>query len=172
MEQLFSGLLLIMFDLTFTLGGLKIDIFPDFIGYILIYRGLKRLMEQSEFFEKAKTPCAVMIWVSFLSFFLVTTSILKDNLFSIAFSVVSTLLYLRITINIVCAVMDVEERTGHDLKAKRLHEQWKFMACSQIAAFLSFIIPVVNLITIIIASIFNLIFLVAFSRSNEAYKKL
>ncbi len=64
--RIFWGLLFVLFDITINSVDL---ILPDFIGYILIVRGLSLLTPEYRSFRKAKVFGIIMIFVSIPSFF-------------------------------------------------------------------------------------------------------
>ena len=64
--KIFWGLLFVLFDITINSVDL---ILPDFIGYILIVRGLSLLTPEYRSFRKAKVFGIIMIFVSIPSFF-------------------------------------------------------------------------------------------------------
>ncbi|MDI6880479.1 MAG: hypothetical protein QMC95_16735 [Desulfitobacteriaceae bacterium] len=47
----------------------QFDMLPDFIGYGMIFYGLQQLAEQDDFFNKAKTPAGLLIFLSLPDFY-------------------------------------------------------------------------------------------------------
>ena len=54
MRNIFVGLLFIFLDFNLDFGTTRVGLIPDFIGYIMVFQGLKELIFLSEHFAKAK----------------------------------------------------------------------------------------------------------------------
>ena len=62
-RRIFQGLLLVLLDFRIA----SIDILPDFVGYILVFRALGTLATQHPYFSKAKPFALVLIFVSLVT---------------------------------------------------------------------------------------------------------
>lgn len=54
MKRIFIGLVFILLNLNIDIGSVRIGFIPDFLGYIMIYKGLGELRDKSEDFNNAK----------------------------------------------------------------------------------------------------------------------
>ncbi len=52
MRKIFAGLVFVLLDFHIGIGRVRIGLLPAFVGYILVYRGLKELCFESDFFRK------------------------------------------------------------------------------------------------------------------------
>lgn len=69
-QRIFLG---VLFFFDFRINGF--DIIPDFIGYILIYSGLKVILEMNGNFESASKLALPLIFLSFGDLFQINTSV-------------------------------------------------------------------------------------------------
>ena len=54
MSNIFIGALFVFLNFTININGIKIGLIPDFIGYIIMVKGLAELENESPYFLKAK----------------------------------------------------------------------------------------------------------------------
>lgn len=166
MNKIFIGLLFIFFDFNFEFGASVIDIIPDFIGYIIIYMGVKELADESQIFKRAQTVAFIMciysiaeVWCNLLGFrsvFYFTTIIGMAG-------------YLYLTYLIADGVMNLEGIYGTDLSGTRLKQAWKYLALFSVLTYLTFISPVLATIFLVISFIVAIVYLVRFNDSKNRY---
>lgn len=77
MLQIFWGSIFLLFDIGINISEHSIDILPDFIGWILVVVGLKKLSQHSRLFKGVKVAGILMILIS--AFNAVITFIGSDN---------------------------------------------------------------------------------------------
>lgn len=76
-RRIFQGLLLVLLDFRIQF----IDILPDFLGYILIFRALGTLASQHPYFSKGRPFALVLIFLSLVTIIkLPNANILEDSL--------------------------------------------------------------------------------------------
>ena len=90
-KNLFWGFIF-LFDLR--IGGF--DILPDFIAYILFYRGMNMLSDRNENFDKGKVFAIPLIFLSIFDIFQVSTPITEIR--NISFGGVGVLIGIGVTI--------------------------------------------------------------------------
>ena len=54
MNQIFLGMLFVFLDLTLNINNCTIDFLPDFVGYILMMKGLREMESESACFTKSR----------------------------------------------------------------------------------------------------------------------
>lgn len=64
-NRLFWGIIFVIFN--FNIG--PVNIFPDFIGYIIIFSGLNLISEQNPNYETGKMPACILIFLSLKGLF-------------------------------------------------------------------------------------------------------
>lgn len=70
MKLIFWGLLLDFLDFNLTFNGFSIDILPDFVGWLLVLFGARRMREENERFARMQPAAGVLFAVYLLSFLL------------------------------------------------------------------------------------------------------
>ena len=125
MSYIFFGWLLVF--LNFTINGF--DILPDFIGYLLIFAGVNKLVEKSPYFSEARIFALVMCMVSFSDLLhLETVTIESESLFMLLLmtaSILMTFIPVYLMYLITRGVADLEWETGVCLGADTLMRIWK-----------------------------------------------
>lgn len=171
MKKLMIGLLMVFLDFNLTLNSNVIGLIPDFIGYIIMIKGLEEMAGESPQFSKVKpytVGMAVYAGVLYaLDLFGITVSL---GPFSFLLVVVSVAVSLHISYTIVMGVREMEARYGTDLNGEQLESRWKITAVFTIAGLVSLLIPVLAMIILIIMAVIYVLFLVAFNRSKNLYE--
>lgn len=119
------------------------DILPDFIGYILIFLGLKMLAERNENFNKAKLLALPLIFLSLLDIYQTqdNAQVVSHSFFveiiGIAFMVISLIMVYRICLGI-SEMAGMKSDTELEIKAM---QRWKIYLISEILLLSVIIIP-------------------------------
>lgn len=149
MNKIFWGLLFLMFDIN--IGS--VSIIPDFIGYILIYLGMKE-MGAEQTFSKAKP------WmIASVIFAVVFWFPLWGEGISVLAMLVGTVLHLTVTNYIVLAV---DERANGNVDTAGLHKAWTVMAVCQVLSVLLIWLGWLAVIAAIISFVAAIVFVVSF----------
>jgi len=172
MKLIFIGYILVFFH--FKING--IDLLPDFIGYILIANGLGQLAGESEYFEKAKSWAVVMTIVTVFSaltglFGISSYAIMR--LMNLIFGCMG--LYLMYLIG--HGVRDMEQKKAADFGGTKFLALWKVQAGFTITCYVLTLIPMEILailasITMILALISNIVFLVYLYQTKKLVEQL
>lgn len=173
MRNIFIGFLMVFLDFNLTLNNAQIGLIPDFIGYIVMIKGLAELADESPQFPKVKPYAAGMAVYTGILYFLDLTGV-SASLGALAYllAVASTAVSLFISYHIVIGVNEMEVRYGAFLNGDSLKSTWTVLAVFSIAAFAYLLFPALGVICIIAAAIVAIIFLVAFSKSRTLYDAL
>ena len=70
-KRIFWGYLLVILDINLSINGINIDILPDFIGYIMIGKGLYNLSRIEGIFKKGVNASYILSAVEILKIFVV-----------------------------------------------------------------------------------------------------
>ncbi|OQB23558.1 MAG: hypothetical protein BWY11_01749 [Firmicutes bacterium ADurb.Bin182] len=170
MQKIFIGLLLVFLDFNLDIGASRIGLIPDFIGYIVLMNGLRELIGKSERFIKAR-PFAAGMFVYTLVLYIMDLLGVSNQAQAIGYllGLVSTIISLVVSYNIVMGVNDMEKEYGLRLNADGLFRTWRLLAFFSIAIYLLFLIPVLNIACIIGGFIIGIVFLATFSRTKNLY---
>ena len=169
MKKIFIGLLLIFINFNLTLGAVKIGLFPDFLGYIVMLSGLTEMSGMSELFGKAKPWASGMAVYTGILYGMDLFGITIANLFSIVLGLTSLAISLYISYNIVMGVIEVELNNKVDLNGENLKSAWKAMTLFNVITYFSVFVTALSVILIIGAIIIAIYFLILFNKSKNMY---
>lgn len=173
MRNIFVGLLFVFLDFNLDLGGARVGLIPDFIGYILIYQGLGEISLLSGWFAKARPFALGMI--------IYTAVLYAGDLFGtwgmqqngsplgVILGIISVAVSLYISYCIVMGVKDLEVTQERFLDGERLHSVWKVMAVLSVGIYVLMFVPVLAFLSMIALLVVGIVFLVAFNRSKNLY---
>ncbi|MEA5039309.1 MAG: hypothetical protein VB086_05680 [Clostridiaceae bacterium] len=137
MDSILAGLCFILLDFTLIFPTRTVALIPDFIGYLLLYRGLKELMEKAPALARLhrwSCPLAVGTGTSWLLFIL---GVLPSS--------GTAVLLLRSAAAIAAlwgawqtatGIRQMEESYHIELEAVRLRRAWWWMAGTVVVVFL------------------------------------
>jgi len=117
MGKIFAGLLFVF--LHFKINGF--DLLPDFVGYLLIWRGMKSVPECTSW-QTGWAAAAAVASVAILGVSLV--GIRFPGVLGSGVSLVMIFLQLAMTFDIVRGVEELEQVTDADLRADWLRKSW------------------------------------------------
>lgn len=171
MKNIFIGLLFVFLDFNLNLNTVKIELIPDFVGYIIMAKGLVELFEESDRFIKIKpyvTGMAVYTGIVFFMDLLGITVSLGDFV-GLILGILSTAISLYISYNIVMGIKDMETASGVELNSFSLYKCWRLLAVFTLITYVIFFIPFLAVLSIITALVSAICFLVAFNQSKNLY---
>ena len=170
MGNLFIGFMLIFLDFNLNLGNSTIGLIPDFIGYIVMIKGLEQMDKESAFFMKIKPYVTGMAFYSTFLYLLDLLGVsISLGVLTYVLAIISTVISLYISYNIVMGVIDMEGKYNTYLNGNSLKSTWTLLAVFNILSFVTLMIPLISLISIIGSFIVAIIFLVAFNNSKNLY---
>lgn len=170
MGNLFIGFMLIFLDFNLNLGNSTIGLIPDFIGYIVMIKGLEQMDDESAFFMKIKPYVTGMAFYSTFLYLLDLLGVsISLGVLTYVLAIISTVISLYISYNIVMGVIDMEGKYNTTLNGNSLKSTWTLLAVFNILSFVTLMIPLISLISIIGSFIVAIIFLVAFNNSKNLY---
>jgi hypothetical protein len=171
MGSLFWGLFFILLDFNVTFNTCVLGLLPDFVGFLLILRGLKELQQYSAEFVKIQPVVILMAVSKFITYLLDLTGVTAQNQTVMAVvGLVFLLFYLYIEYEIICGIRDMERVLEMDCNARPLLSLWKVIACFGILANLVYIFaPAVSILFLIVLVIADLVFLYTFYQAKKLY---
>lgn len=116
MTRIFLGLILIFFELHFTINGHKLGLLPDFAGYLLIISGISQMKSENDIFSHAVKPAVFLVFWTGADYLLDLLNLQISERFHIPTVVsmliyaVTTLLFLFITFTIISGLREIELR--------------------------------------------------------------
>ena len=171
MKALFAGMLLVFLDVNIGIDRYILDVLPDFVGYLLMTRGLKALYRQSGSFSKALPLAQGMIVFSGVLYVMDLLAVtIYDRFVSFCLGLAGLVCSLVLSHWIVSGVGDLERNRGWDLEGEKLRSMWLYAAVIQSIAYLCGWIPLVGQIGAVGAVVMHVCFLVAFYRSKDLYE--
>ena len=170
MKNIFVGFILIFLDFSLNLGNSKIGLIPDFVGYIVMIRGLEEMSVESSHFIKVKPYATVMVVYTGVLYLLDLVGFsVSLGVLSYVLGFISTAISLYISYNIVMGVNDLEGKYKASLNGASLKNTWTFLAVLNVSTYILILIPAVGLLCIIASFIVAICFLIAFNNSKNLY---
>ena len=170
MQNIFLGMLFTFLDININLGDATIGLLPDFVGYILMIKGLEEMAPESALFEKARpwaVGMAVYTGVLYAMDFLAMPVQLR--LLNWVMSLAALVASLVISRWILRGILEIEAKRRIQLQAFQLEQLWKPLAIIQlvVAAFGWF--PLIGWICALAAFVMSVCYLVAFHKTKNLY---
>ena len=128
MKRIFIGLVFILLNLNIDIGSIRIGFIPDFLGYIMIYKGLGELEDKSENFNNAKRFCIPLAIYSGIIYVINILGInfaedsFDDNgyIIFIIFELTASIMSLYILYGIIKGINDLEDCYIYNLNYEKL----------------------------------------------------
>ncbi len=171
MKNIFIGFLLIFLDFNLDIGSCRIGLLPDFLGYIILIKGLTEMSEKSAFFEKV-IPWAkgLAIYTGALYLFDLFGMSVNMSLFTTVLGLLGTAASLYVSYHVVLGVKDMEETLNRSLNAANLKTAWTVEAVCSILVYALVWFGALALLCLIIGFIAGICFLAAFYKSKNLYE--
>lgn len=127
-NRLFWGIIF----LTFEINIVYINIFPDFIGYMLIYSGLNILSSQQKLFKRGKIPAAILTILTLKDIWhdpnnnILNGQLYSGGVFSMLLSTAIIIIRLYLIYIICDGIYKLCEERGLDKLKNMTIDPWKF----------------------------------------------
>ena len=167
-------MLLSFLNLTFTVGSMKIGLIPDFLGYILILKGIREISEEGIHFSKAELYIKGMIAYTLCAYITDLLGI-TDQINQVTWIVQGIIfanIALYITYLIIMGIADIESQYKCNLKSETLYLLWKARVVWPVLAYLVVFVPAIALIILVIGFGVNVYFLISFNNSKNLYYEM
>lgn len=172
MNTIFVGMIFTLFNINIKLSGSSIGLLPDFVGYILIIRGLDKLAEQSTQFAKARPWAVGMAVYTGVTYGLALLGIVQSGIVQFILGALAQAAALTLTYWIVAGVREIETARVRDLLGQRLKSLWLYHAVVSGIAYGFGAIPVIGAIAAVAAMITGILFLAAFYQSKKQFEQM
>ena len=135
MKKLFWGVFFIYLHFNLNLNGHRLNLLPDFVGFILLTLGAGEMAEESAAFKRSR-PFAVGLAVyAALSWTAALLSVTAEGRLPVVtelLGLAAMLLTLYVGWLLSRGVLEVETRRETDWGGKTLLSRWKLLACVQV----------------------------------------
>ncbi len=172
MNTIFVGMIFTLFDFNIKLGGSSLGLLPDFVGYILIFRGLDELVEQSAQFAKAKPWALGLAVYTGVMYGAALFGIVQSNVMQFVLGALAHAAALVVTYWIVAGVREIETARVRDLLGQRLKSLWLYHTVVSGIAYVFGAVPVVGTVAAVAAMITGILFLAAFYQSKKQFEQM
>lgn len=170
MRNIFIGLLLVFLDFNLNLGNSTIALLPDFVGYIILSKGLLELEAESERFIKARPYSIGMAVYTGIIFLLDLFGISKlSQYIDFILGIVAMAVLLYISYIIVDGIKEMEVKHNVELNGEKLAYFWKWWALVSVVTFVLLLVPPLALVSVIVSVVVSILFLVAINTSKNLY---
>lgn len=135
MKKFFLGFFFVFLNFNLNLNQHSLNVLPGFVGYILLFQGMRAMEAESHYFKSLR-PFAVgmavytaILWTGDLlgvgssEYQLIITNIL---------ALLSAVTALYISWGLAQGVLETEDRRGADLNGRGIYKMWKVLAVLQI----------------------------------------
>jgi len=157
----------VFFNFSLMVGVWNVGLFPSFVGYFFILKGLTELSGLSlRFYKMTPTVLLVgafsaMMYVMEL-FGAVGTGVLGHIMFLISIN-----LALYVSYGFVMGIQDIEVHKKQDLNLTQLFFAWKVLAVGAFVPFVARLTPTPEILTAVISFAIVIYFLFAFDKSRR-----
>lgn len=180
MKLIFWGLVLSFFNFNLEVGGSIIGLLPDFLGYILIWRGAGQILVQSRWLEKLRGPAVFMAFITGADYLMNLFGIIIVHEIAIIFlliGIIGTVVRVYILYCLTKAVGDIGETLDVYLCADKLHKAWVVIAICQAVDVLCLLMiaaapdlaTIASMMSVIASFVGYLWYLIVFYSSRKFY---
>lgn len=173
MRNIMIGFLLIFLDFNLDLGNASLGLIPDWIGYLVMVKGLMEMSGESPFFGKIR-PFASGMAVYTGILYLMDLFGISASLGALTYllAIASTAVSLYISYCIVLGVKDMEDNYGILFNSDQLMSLWKVLAVINVVIYPMMLFPGLSILGILAGCIVTILFLSAFSKSKNLYEDM
>ena len=173
MDKIFWGFLLLFIDFKLNLGSCTINLLPGWLGYLFLLQGATQMLPESELFEKVRPWCTgMMIYNGALWVMDILGTDIELIWVNVLLMLISVLGQLYVSYLFIRALMNVEQHREADLQCAYLDKVWRVVAGADVLSIVMLIIPVFAIISVLVAFVAGIFFLVAVHRTRKAYREL
>ena len=170
MRKLFWGVLFIYLNFSFNFNQHSLNVLPDFVGYILMIKGLEEMALESVLFEKAR-PWAVgmTVYTAVLYGLDFLAMSVQMRFLGWVMSLAALIASLVISRWILRGILQIEANRRFQLQAAQLEQLWKPLAIVQLVAAAFGWFPLIGGLCALAAFVMGICYLVAFNKTKNLY---
>ena len=173
MKKIFIGLLFIMLALK-----IRIDLLPDFVGYLLIWKGCAEMSADSSKLTSARSLALVMTAVTAVIFVMGLFGLTSGlGLLGTVIELVMVLGSLLMIFMLGQGICQVQEKNGVELNGQAIINSGKLLAVSEIVAYVLLLIggtegvlALVATVLLLASFLFKVVLLISAFMANKMYK--
>ncbi|MCD8118028.1 MAG: hypothetical protein LUE29_00810 [Lachnospiraceae bacterium] len=125
MTMIFAGLILIMLDINVDIYMLRFELLPDFVGFALLFLGMRGLASKSKYFRSALPVDAVLFVGALCEWVFLAIGLVQASSDAVTFfDTVENLCMFYLTFCAVQTLVDLEKESGYHFDAVRLKKVW------------------------------------------------
>lgn len=174
MNKILIGLILACFSFDVNFNQFTIGLIPNFLGYYIVWRGLKEMENQDKWFKKIQPLTLFMIIFSLFKYIANFFNLLNNGtifmFFGLVISLVDCLLNILVLYGVVKGVQGMETTLNKILNSYSLYMAWKVYAFLSPVALILIVIPNISLIAMSCGFISLISFFIFLNNSNTLYK--
>lgn len=164
-SNIFIGMLLVFLNFNINIGASQIGLIPDFVGYIIMRKGLTELFSWSDKFPRVVPYVTGMAVYSGICYALAIFGVS----ISLILGLFSTVVSLYISYSIIMGIKDIELSKAQDLHSERLYSTWKLLALFSLVTYALLFIPGLSIIVMIAAFIIGVYYLIVFNETKNLF---
>lgn len=171
MKKLFIGLILILFDFNINIGHCIIGITPDFVGFLLIYKGFREISPYTLIYEQTEKYSIIMVIFASIMYFgdLIGLVYICDILVFVM-RIIYSIGELFITYRMVQGIIDIEKKNNVQLGGKSLNLLWICEAGVLFTSYLGYFTPAFAVLFGIIGLIVSIVFTIYFYSAIKTFE--
>lgn len=171
MNYIFWGYFFVLINFNITSGNSVIGLFPDFIGYILIYKGNQLLRSYSNRFVKIQPTVILLAILTAITYMLDILGVTAKNYyFNVFCMIILILIGIYAQYHVVHGILDIQRTQNIELNAETLLSTWKIAAVINILS-LFFMATQIALLFLLLAMMANIIFLILLYQTKKLYER-
>lgn len=173
MEKMFFGMIFVVINYTLTLGNMRIELVPQFLGYIGLTLGFSELADINPGFLRLR-PFAIGMAVftgAVFAFQLVGFVEQWAYFVLLAALLLSSAAKFILLYRVIDCIRELELMIETSLDSDRLIHSWRILLAANIAVYLLLFVPFLALIGFAAAFASGVYFLVRFYKTKQRYER-
>ena len=170
MQNIFLGMLFAFLDFDINLGNRTIGLMPDFVGYLLMIKGLEEMTAESALFEKARPwALGMSVYTGVLYAMAFLAMPVQLRLLNWVMGVAALVASLVISRWILRGILEIEAKRRIQLQSFQLEQLWKPLAIIQLVVAVFGWFPLIGWMCALAAFVMSVCYLVAFYKTKNLY---
>ncbi len=158
MNQLFIGVLFILFDFNLSLGNFTVGFLPDFIGYLLALIGLRELATGNPPLKKCQVLASIFFFYSIFSYISSFFGLFSNIFIAYLSGALDVILRLFFIYLLVQGFKQLETDYKIEFFTDTLHKYWALITAFQVFSLLLISSLLLSAVCMMISFVFNILF--------------
>lgn len=168
MDKIFVGFLFCYLNLNLNFGASTINLLPEFVGYILLYLGIRELAHESERYPKVQ-PFLIGLGVYTGIVWVMNLMGRTGSIVAVLLNLVAAVIDMYAVYQIIMGFEEIEHRHSVDIAAEKTLTCWKICVVIHILTIVLFWVPVLNILLMFGAIIAVIMLLVCVHKTRKLY---